>query len=261
MQAGTCRRRRGTTRFVPRTEVQDFMQTQYLCTWLDPYRSLSLGTIFLRFAMATLCGAVIGYERGKNRHAAGLRTHIVVCIGAASVTMLSQYIALYLNGGADPGRMGAQVVSGIGFLGAGTIMVTGGINGQKVRGLTTAAGLWASACMGLLTGLGFYEGAFFMVCFLFAVIVALNRLDFRYLKVVTFARVYIEYRSNMPFSNILQPLRLAGWHLSNLEYMGKEGKKCEGVIIDVDCRQQKEKDRELLELLRQVEGVMFVEEV
>lgn len=133
---------------------------------LNSLRELSVFSIFFRFLLATGCSAVIGYERSKSCHAAGLRTHIVVCIGAASVMLLSQYLSIYTNSNADPARLGAQVISGIGFLGAGTIVITGHQRGQRVKGLTTAAGLWASACMGLLIGGGFYEAAVIMCAFL-----------------------------------------------------------------------------------------------
>ena len=84
-----------------------------------------------------------------------MRTHILVCIGAMLAMSTGQYAFIYYNS-VDPTRIGAQVVSGIGFLGAGSIIVT---RGNRIQGLTTAAGLWASACIGLAIGIGFYEGA------------------------------------------------------------------------------------------------------
>ena len=145
---------------------------------------------------------MIGYERGKRKHAAGLRTHIVVCIGAASVMMLSQFLSVYSDSSTDPSRLGAQVISGIGFLGAGSIIITGHHRGQHIKGLTTAAGLWASACMGLVVGSGFYEAAVIMCAFLFAVIATLNHLDAKYLKDSTVMRFYIEYTTETPFSTL-----------------------------------------------------------
>lgn len=104
-------------------------------------------------------------SRGKRQHAAGLRTHLLVCIGAASVMMTSLYQAQNLGVPGDAFRMPAQVVSGVGFLGAGSILVTGK---RHVTGLTTAAGLWASACMEA-AGAGFYEGAL-MMCVLISML-------------------------------------------------------------------------------------------
>lgn len=116
---------------------------------------LNMLTILVRILLAILIGGLIGVERGMKNHTAGLRTYMLVCLGSAMVMMTNQYVTETFGGG-DPTRMGAQVVSGIGFLGAGTILVT---NRNRVKGLTTAAGLWAAACIGLAIGIGFYEGA------------------------------------------------------------------------------------------------------
>ena len=112
-------------------------------------------TMLLRLVLATVCGGLLGFERTKKRRAAGIRTYILVCQGACAAMMTGQFVYLYV-GSTDVSRIGAQVVSGIGFLGAGTILMTGY---HKIRGLTTAAGLWATACMGLALGAGFYLGA------------------------------------------------------------------------------------------------------
>ena len=145
----------------------------------DGVRDINMYSIILRFLLSILFGGTIGIERGKKRHAAGMRTHIVVCMGAASVMMVSQYISTILQTATDPARLGAQVISGIGFLGVGTIVVTGH---KQVKGLTTAAGLWASACMGLAIGIGFYEGALVMCLMLYIVLEVLNLWDERFLK-------------------------------------------------------------------------------
>ena len=124
----------------------------------DFLREFSFLSILLRLLLAMLFGGVIGLERGRKRRAAGFRTYMLVCLGAALTMLLSQYLHRMLNtvwsGAAltiDVSRISAQVINGIGFLGAGTIIVTGR---QQVKGLTTAAGLWASACMGIAIGAG-----------------------------------------------------------------------------------------------------------
>lgn len=112
-------------------------------------------TITFRVALAIFVGGLIGTERDIKNRAAGIRTHMLVCLGAAVVMMTNQYVAeTYTESNIDITRMGAQVVSGIGFLGAGTILVT---SHNRIRGLTTAAGLWAAATLGLAIGIGFYE--------------------------------------------------------------------------------------------------------
>lgn len=110
-------------------------------------------TLIIRTLLALLCAGVIGFERDSQGSAAGLRTHMLVCLGAMIAMSTGIFTATYFSG--DASRIGAQVVSGIGFLGAGTIMVNRG----HIKGLTTAAGLWASACIGLAIGTGFYEAA------------------------------------------------------------------------------------------------------
>ena len=113
----------------------------------------SLLTLIIRTLLALICAGIIGFERGIQGSAAGLRTHILVCLGAMIAMSTGIFAATHFSG--DASRIGAQVVSGIGFLGAGTIMVNRG----HIKGLTTAAGLWTSACIGLALGTGFYEAA------------------------------------------------------------------------------------------------------
>ena len=109
-----------------------------------------------RLLLAVIAGGWIGLERGRHGRAAGLRTHVLVCLGSAMTALVGLYVANELGGSGDPMRISAQVISGIGFLGAGTIMVR---NRSHVTGLTTAAGLWATACIGLAIGAGFYWAA------------------------------------------------------------------------------------------------------
>lgn len=113
-----------------------------------------LAEVSLRLLLASIIGGVIGWERGRTNRPAGLRTHMLVAIGAAVVMMLGAYTVNGFAGVAnsDPARLGAQVISGIGFLGAGTIMKEAG----SIKGLTTAASLWVVACLGLAAGSGNY---------------------------------------------------------------------------------------------------------
>lgn len=117
----------------------------------------TLPTMILRMVMVFLCAGAIGFKRDESGAQAGFRTHILVCLGAMLTMSTGQFAYLYMGSSVEPTRIGAQVVSGIGFLGAGTIIVNRRNN--HISGLTTAAGLWASACIGLAIGIGFYEGA------------------------------------------------------------------------------------------------------
>ena len=121
----------------------------------DNLRDITFESMVLRMVIATVCSGVIGLERSSKNRPAGLRTHILVCIAAAAASMTGHFLYLNLHLPTDPSRMGAQVISGLGFLGAGTIIVT---NKQSIKGLTTAASLWATGIAGLAIGAGFYEG-------------------------------------------------------------------------------------------------------
>ena len=127
--------------------------------------SLNVWAVAFRIFLAVLVGGCIGLERGRHGRAAGLRTHILVCLGSSLTTLLGLYIHYNLGFNNDPLRMGAQVISGIGFLGVGTIIVR---KGSQVTGLTTAAGLWTTASIGLTIGAGFYWAA--LVAFLMILI-------------------------------------------------------------------------------------------
>lgn len=125
--------------------------------FLDGIRGITLLPVIIKLLLALLLGGVIGVERSYKNRPAGFRTHILVTLGATVASMSGIY--LYVRAGlpADVSRLGAAVVSGLGFLGAGTIIVT---RNYTVKGLTTAAGLWTSGIIGLALGAGFYEGAF-----------------------------------------------------------------------------------------------------
>ena len=114
-------------------------------------------TVMLRVLLAGLAGALVGLEREFHGRAAGMRTHMMVALGAALTAMIGLYTVSVLGIDSDPLRVGAQVISGVGFLGAGTILLRGG--GSRITGLTTAAGLWTAASIGLAVGIGFYVGA------------------------------------------------------------------------------------------------------
>jgi len=178
-------------------------------------RELNLISIMLRLTMAMVFGGVIGLERARKQRAAGFRTYMLVCLGAALTMILGQYEELMsktlwrealqgVDAKVDVARFGAQVINGIGFLGAGTIIVT---TRQEVKGLTTAAALWASACTGLAIGAGFYE-----VVILSFVIIVLCIKVFPVLEDLTVARsrnmnVYLEFERLDDITNIIRHIK------------------------------------------------------
>lgn len=154
-------------------------------------RELNLVSVLVRLMLAMFVGGVIGLERGKQGRAAGMRTHTLVCLGSALCAILGIYSA-GVHGG-DPLRIAAQVVSGIGFLGVGTILIKGRF---QITGLTTAAGLWCAAAIGLALGAGYYEGA--LITFVLAVltVTVVHRLEYKINRRYTRFGIYVEIRSD-----------------------------------------------------------------
>lgn len=142
---------------------------------LDYLQSSEELAMLARLLLAILAGAVIGIERGRHGRAAGLRTHALVCLGAALAAEIGIF-AQSIQPNADPMRVAAQVISGIGFLGVGTILIKGRF---QITGLTTAAGLWATAAIGLAFGIGFISGALLGTVFTILTMICLAYLEFR----------------------------------------------------------------------------------
>ena len=224
----------------------------------ESLRYISMQTILFRFLFAVLCSGVIGLSRGKRQHAAGFRTHLLVCVGSASVMMINQYMTQYMGWGGDMGRMGAQVVSGIGFLGAGTILVTGK---KHIKGLTSAAGLWAAACMGLTIGIGFYEAAAVMCIVLFIILSALEKFDAAYIKTSKELTVYVEFSSSLPMSCIIKGIREQGWHVTDIEQLNTRLADINSFILVLEVKNNDIKRETAVEKLSEIEGMVFVEQI
>ena len=120
--------------------------------FIQTIKGVGLAGVVVRMFLAVLCGGIIGLERESKRRSAGFRTHTLICIGATLTTLTSQYL-MGLGLTTDPARLGAQVIAGMGFIGAGAIIVT---SRRQVKGLTTAAGIWTTAAVGLAIGSGLY---------------------------------------------------------------------------------------------------------
>ena len=167
-------------------------------------RDITMLSVTVRLCLAVLCGGMIGLERAFKRRPAGFRTHILICLGASLTTMTSQYLYLNMHYFTDMARLGAQVVAGIGFIGAGTIIVT---KRQRVKGLTTAAGLWTSAIIGLTFGGGFYEGGILATVFIMLAELVFSRIEYRVLENVPEINLYMEYEGKHCLDDVLQLYR------------------------------------------------------
>ncbi len=192
---------------------------------LDYLRQMNLPSVLLRMVLAMLCGGLIGIERGRKHRAAGFRTYMLVCLGAALTVLCSQYILTLSNTiwaertaqigfRTDVSRMGAHVINGIGFLGAGIIIVTGH---QEVKGLTTAAGLWASACMGLAIGAGFYECVAIVFVFIFLCISILPRIEAAIVERARNLNLYVEFRALDDVGDIIACIKDQGVHIYEVD--------------------------------------------
>ena len=175
-------------------------------------REVTLLAVILRIACAAVFGGLLGLEREIKNRAAGLRTYMLVCVGACLIMLTNQYIFQTFNA-SDPVRMGAQVVSGIGFLGAGTIIVT---RHRQITGLTTAAGLWSVAGVGLALGVGFYEAAIARALAVFVVITVLQKLDAIMHQRTKRADLYFELAADIPLGDFLRAAKEAQLDVSDL---------------------------------------------
>ena len=196
----------------------------FIDTFIDSHLSFSFELIILvRLILAVIFGGLIGYEREHTGRPAGLRTHILVSLGAAVIMCVS----MYGFEGNDPARLAAQVISGIGFLGAGAI-----IQGSKgIKGLTTAATLWMSAMIGLAVGNGFYFGSLLATLISLVVLIWFRKLEFKINRSRSRVFALIEWQDNL-MEGILQYIQ-----------------ECKLEIIDIESRQTSIKDKEYLRLL------------
>lgn len=191
-----------------------------LTSLMSELREPGLLSATVRLSLAVLCGGIIGLDRGRKRRPAGFRTHMLVCMGAALTMMIGQYIAtLLLNydsftGTTDVSRFGAQVINGIGFLGAGTIIVT---SRQEIKGLTTAAGLWASACMGLAIGAGFYLGAVLGCVLIFISITFMRRIEGFILARARNMNIYVELVDINDIGLVIDMVKSSGIRIYDIE--------------------------------------------
>lgn len=228
--------------------------------YFDFIREMTLLGMTVRMLLAVVCGGLIGIEREFKRRNAGFRTHILICMGAAITTLTSQYMVLELNMFTDLARLGAQVVAGIGFIGAGTIIVT---NNKRVKGLTTAAGLWTSAIIGLICGAGFVECAVLATLSVLFAEVLLIKMEYRFAKKVRDANLYIEYSKASNIETVIRQLKEKKVKLNSLEISRISGEAEEhSYCAIINLQSSKEKlDTEIVESITSIEGILNIEEL
>lgn len=209
----------------------------------------------LRLIVAALLGGGMGFERMRKMRAAGLRTYILVSVASAMAMITGWYIA-DITGYSDPARIAAQVISGIGFIGAGTIMMTGY---HRVRGLTTAAGLWATACMGIAVGTGFYIGGIAMFVIMIISMVGGEKLQDSFLNHSNRLRVYVLFEDASRLQSFLMYLREQEISINDFEQLSAIG-ACIGSSFVLKF-QNRHKHHQVLQMITTYPGVAFVEEI
>lgn len=219
-------------------------------------REVTYAAIVFRIIAAIILGGTIGLERGLKNRPAGLRTYMLVCVGACLIMMTNQYIN-QVYGTGDPVRMGAQVVSGIGFLGAGTIVVT---KRNQIKGLTTAAGLWAAAAVGLAIGIGFYEAAIVGGGAIFVVLTVMHSWDNRMHRNSRFVEIYVELTAAANLGAFMREVRELELEIESIQ-MEHENTLENGVRSFIITLKSKEKRNHevLFTSIRSIEGVAYLE--
>ncbi len=227
---------------------------------LDYLRDITFFVVVIRLVSATICGGLIGIERSYKQRPAGFRTHILICLGAAMAMMTGIFVLTILHQFTDVARLGAQVIAGMGFIGAGSIIVT---KRKSVKGLTTAAGLWTSAIIGLACGAGFYELSLFATVIVLAAEILFSKIEYRLMHDEKSLQLMIEYEHTEALNAVLK-------------YLNEQGLK----ILDLDIYKYSDEDpvmhhranlalqlyrkiltRELIDELLKINGVFAVDEM
>ena len=231
---------------------------------MEYLRDLNMISIIFRVFLAIVIGGILGFERERKNRPAGFRTYILVCLGSAMVMMTNQYV-YDVYGLGDPVRMGAQVISGIGFLGAGTIIVTGK---NKIKGITTAACLWTAACSGLAIGIGFYELALISGVVIIFIMSGLHSLDTWTRMHSKYLELYIEYNNaESAFSEFLVYARENQFEISNVQasqeefYHQEKGKQRTASYTLTVKSLIKRTHAETIGILMKAKGIQYIEEL
>lgn len=234
---------------------------------LDFLREMNIWSVMLRLVLAMVFGGLIGLERGRKGRAAGFRTYMVVCLGAALTIVLGQYEGYMLTevwnvGGdvrADVCRFGAQVINGIGFLGAGTIIVT---KHQEVKGVTTAAGLWASACVGLAIGAGFYEAVLLAFLSIFLSIRILTPVENVIIENARNMNLFVEFESLDDVGAIIGKIKAQGAHIYEVDIdHGRESRSQYPSAVFSIGLQQKKTHARMMAALSELDHVRVINEI
>lgn len=226
----------------------------------DFTREMTLLAVAARMLTAMACGGVIGIERELKRRPAGFRTHILICVGASITVLTNLFLYQVMHLYTDVSRMGAQVITGISFIGAGTIIVT---KRRRVKGLTTAAGLWAVGIIGLVCGAGYLEMALFASAMVLFAELVLSRLEYRFVRHIKDTNLYMEYESADDIQEIMTTLAGFGLEVGDLEIsriQGEDGKMHCCAILAMQAGKE-DLGRNVIPAVAALEGVESIVEM
>ena len=230
----------------------------YFTDVITSARELANISIIVRPLVACALGGIVGFERGIKNRPAGLRTYMLVALGACVVMLTNQYVYQIYNAG-DVVRMGAQVISGIGFLGAGTIILNAR---NQIKGLTTAAGLWADACVGLSVGIGLYEVAIVSSALIFLILSVMNKCDGYMHKKTKIMDAYVELMSKRTMGVFLGDLRKREIEVSNIQIITGIDELENFFAFTVTLETHKKQTHcQMLQSIRELQNVGCIEEL
>ena len=224
--------------------------------WTD-FSSWTPENVLIRIVVSMLLGVFIGIDRGVKRRGGGARTTTTVCLGATLVMLLEQYVQQMFPGTGDMTRMAAQVVSGVGFLGAERMLVSG----RQIKGRTSAAGIWFSACVGLAVGIGFLDGAVivtFLLILMLHIIPGIERKVYAHSRYMT---LHMELEDDMLVTEIFHRLKEDGCVIDTFDTDKPKAKRLPRVIDTVILVPRKKLKDDYLMELREIPGVISVEEM
>ena len=226
----------------------------------DFIRAMNMLAITARLVLAVLCGGVIGLEREVRRRSAGFRTHILICMGSAITILTNLYLYQVMHLYTDISRMGAQVIAGVSFVGAGTIIVT---RSNRVKGLTTAAGLWTASIIGLACGAGYAECAIFSTLMVMLAELVLIRIEYRFVKRSREINLYVEYSLPSTVQRLVRVLRTENIPMNDMEVnrmSEANGSYRYSAILTILLTRQ-DLEQKIIQKFEQTDGVLAVEKL
>ena len=217
---------------------------------------LNMYSILLRIILAVILGGLLGIEREQKQRPAGFRTYVIVCLGSTLACITNIYMHENI-GGSDPSRIPAQVISGIGFLGAGTILVT---RRNHIKGLTTAASLWCAATIGIAVGCGFYSGAIICSVVIVLSLRLLSFVDTRFTRYNKYICLYAEYNNSEFIHLLITYCAKQSYRLHELEIYNTEGHEINYATFTVKI-QDASLRTSVINQLREFNGCVLLEEL